>query len=353
MIEVEPSRPSVSAGGRPAPATLAESRALVFPAMTAAVRRLAPEVRPVVEHHLGWLDGDGRPTKPSATGGGKSLRATLALLSAEAVGSPPADALPGAVAVELVHNFSLLHDDVMDGDRERRHRPAAWARFGIGPAICAGDALLALAHEVLVDRPGDERRRASLALSKATGAMIAGQGQDLALERRTDTSVARYLSMAAAKTGALLGCSASIGAVLVGAGHGPVAALTRFGCRLGLAFQITDDILGVWGRPEVTGKPVGSDIRAGKASLPIVVALGSERYEAAKLRRVLASGAQDDKSVSRATALIDSSGARNLAEEEAARQLSGALECLDAVTVPDAVRGQLVELARFAVEREV
>jgi geranylgeranyl diphosphate synthase type I len=320
--------------------------------MAAAVRRLAPEVRPVVEHHLGWLDDTGAPV-PDGKGGGKAMRATLALLSAEAVGSPPDVALPGAVAVELVHNFSLLHDDVMDGDRERRHRPAAWARFGVGPAICAGDALLALAHEVLVERPGDERRRAALALAKATGAMIAGQGQDLAFERRLDTSVAQYMSMAAAKTGALLGCAASIGAVLAGAGPGPVAALTRFGCRLGLAFQMVDDLLGVWGRPDVTGKPVGSDIKAARASFPILVALGSGSREAEELRGVLADGVGDDGSVAGATALIESCGGRQVTEDQAVRQLAGALECLDAVAVPEPVRARLVELARFVGEREV
>jgi geranylgeranyl diphosphate synthase type I len=318
--------------------------------MTAAVRRLAPEVRPVVEHHLGWIDADGQAV---VGGGGKALRATLALLSAEAVGAAPAVALPGAVAVELVHNFSLLHDDVMDGDRERRHRPAAWARFGVGPAICAGDALLALAHEVLVERPGDERRRAALALAKATGAMIAGQGQDLALERRSDTSVAQYLSMAAAKTGALLGCSASIGAVLAGAGPGPVTALNRFGCRLGLAFQMTDDLLGVWGRPDVTGKPVGTDIRAGKASLPIVVALRSGRPEGEEVRSMLVDGAGDEESVARATELIECCGGRQVTEDEAVRQLAGALDCLDALSLPDAVRARLAELARFVADREV
>jgi geranylgeranyl diphosphate synthase type I len=332
------------------PSTLADSRETIFPAMAAAVRRLAPEVRPVVEHHLGWLDGNGHST---GAGGGKALRATLALLSAEAVGSTPAVALPGAVAVELVHNFSLLHDDVMDGDRERRHRPTAWVRFGVGQAICAGDALLALAHEVLVERPGDERRRAALALAKATGAMIAGQGQDLAFERRLDTSVAQYLSMAAAKTGALLGCSASVGAVLAGAGPGPVTALTRFGCHLGLAFQMTDDLLGVWGRPDVTGKPVGSDIRAGKASLPIVVALQSDHPAADELGRLLAGGVGDEATVARATALIESTGARQMTEDEAVRQLAGALECLDTLAVPEAVRARLVELARFVVERDV
>jgi len=333
------------------PSTLADSREAIVPAMAAAVRRLGPEVRPVVEHHLGWLDGNGHPV-PGA-GGGKALRATLALLSAEAVGSPPVVAVPGAVAVELVHNFSLLHDDVMDGDRERRHRPAAWARFGVGQAICAGDALLALAHEVLVERPGDERRRAALALAKATGAMIAGQGQDLALERRLDTTVPQYLSMAGAKTGALLGCSASIGAVLAGAGPRPVTALTRFRCRLGLAFQMVDDLLGVWGRSEVTGKPVGSDLRAGKASLPIVVALRSGCAEADELRRALVDGVGDEETVVRMTALIEACGGRQVAEDEAVRQLAGALECLEEVAVPDAVRDRLVELARFVAEREV
>ena len=333
------------------PATLADSREAILPAMAAAVRRLAPEVRPVVEHHLGWLDGNGHQVVGG--GGGKTLRATLALLSAEAVGASPVVALPGAVAVELVHNFSLLHDDVMDGDRERRHRPAAWARFGVGPAICAGDALLALAHEVLVERPGDERQRAALALAKATGAMIAGQGQDLALERRRDTSVAQYLSMAAAKTGALLGCSASIGAVLAGAAPGSVTALTRFGCRLGLAFQMIDDLLGVWGRPEVTGKPVGTDVKAGKASLPIVVALRSSRPEAEELCRMLVEGVGDEASVARATELIESCGGRQVAEDEAVRQLAGALESLDTIAVPDPVRARLVELARFVCEREL
>jgi geranylgeranyl diphosphate synthase type I len=161
------------------------------------------------------------------------------------------------------------------------------------------------------------------------------------------------MSMAAAKTGALLGCSASVGAVLAGAGPAPVAALTRFGCRLGLAFQMVDDLLGVWGRPDVTGKPVGSDIKAAKASFPILVALGSGSREAEELRGVLADGVGDDGSVARATALIESCGGRQVTEDQAVRQLAGALECLDGVAVPEPVRARLVELARFVGEREV
>jgi geranylgeranyl diphosphate synthase type I len=116
---------------------------------------------------------------------------------------------------------------------------------------------------------------------------------------------------------------------------------------------MTDDLLGVWGRPDVTGKPVGSDVRAGKASLPIVVALRSDRPEADELGHVLAAGVSDEEAIARATALIESSGARQVTEDEAVRQLAGALECLDTVAVPDPVRSRLVELARFVVEREV
>src|SRR5204862_3943940 len=145
--------------------------------------RLAPEVRPVVEHHLGWLDGNGHQVVGG--GGGKTLRATLALLSAEAVGASPVVALPGAVAVELVHNFSLLHDDVMDGDRERRHRPTVWALFDVGQAIVAGDALLALATELLLEA---DRADAARELTAGTAGMIRGQAEDIAFESRLDVT---------------------------------------------------------------------------------------------------------------------------------------------------------------------
>src|SRR5437660_9884298 len=145
--------------------------------MAAAVRRLGPEVRPVVEHHLGWLDGNGHPV-PGA-GGGKALRATLALLSAEAVGSPPVVAVPGAVAVELVHNFSLLHDDVMDGDRGRRHRRTVWALWGESCAILTGDAMLGLAAEVLLEADSPHAAAATRELMVATRELVRGQVEDL------------------------------------------------------------------------------------------------------------------------------------------------------------------------------
>src|SRR5438105_1971211 len=137
------------------PDVLRRARSAVGPEIERWLSRLAPPVRLVAEYHLGFADPSGRPTSGN---GGKAVRPALALLCAEATGADAATALPGAVAVELVHNFSLLHDDVMDRDRERRHRLTAWALFGESGAILAGDALLNLAHQALLEVPSPARR---------------------------------------------------------------------------------------------------------------------------------------------------------------------------------------------------
>src|SRR5215467_10223411 len=146
------------------PAGVVTARDLVGPAMATAIARLSPEVRPVAAYHLGLAginghapvngragDGTARPSATKPAGSGKALRPALALLSARAAEVPAERGVPAAVAVELVHNFSLLHDDIMDGDEERRHRPTAWTVYGIGAAILAGDAMLALAQDILLE----------------------------------------------------------------------------------------------------------------------------------------------------------------------------------------------------------
>ena len=150
------------------PAGVETARDLVGPAIAAAVNRLSPEVRMVAAYHLG-LDG---------RGAGKALRPALALLSARAAGAAPERGVPAAVAVELVHNFSLIHDDIMDGDTERRHRPTAWTVFGVGAAILAGDALLALAQDILLEDTAPQGLWAARCLSAAVHRLIAGQGAD-------------------------------------------------------------------------------------------------------------------------------------------------------------------------------
>jgi geranylgeranyl diphosphate synthase type I len=334
-----------------APGVLGRARDLVQPAMVAAVDRLDPELRPLAAYHLGWRDEHGAPT---SQGGGKGIRPALAVLSAEAAGGGGAPGVPGAVAIELVHNFSLLHDDVVDGDRERRHRPTVWALFGVGPAIIAGDALLALAQQTIqgADATSEATAAASAELADATAAMIAGQAQDMAFESRSDVSMADCLAMVAGKTGALLVCASVIGAVLAGAPGPVVGALRRYGTDLGVAFQAVDDILGIWGDPGRTGKPRGSDIATRKKSLPIVHALTAGGPESRELRDLLANGPLDDDAVARGTELVEATGARQATERVAREHLDAACQALDRADLVPTARAELADLARFVVERE-
>src|SRR6204780_4942666 len=253
------------------PAGVAVARDLVGPATEAAISRLSPRVRLVAAYHYGLADAEGNPVR---VGSGKALRPALALLSARAAGVAPERGVSAAVAVELVHNFSLLHDDIMDGDTERRHRPTAWTVFGVGAAILAGDALLCLAQDILLADQAPQGVWAARCLSAAVHRLIAGQGADLAFERRDDVTLDQCLEMAGDKTAALMACACSIGAIYVGAPAELAMGLAGFGAHAGLAFQLTDDLLGIWGAPEVTGKPVRSDLRTRKKSLPVLAAPG-------------------------------------------------------------------------------
>jgi geranylgeranyl diphosphate synthase, type I len=330
-----------------APAILGRTRTVIQPAMQAAVKRLTPRLRRPVEYHLGWLDLDGRPVEND---GGKSVRAGLALLSAAAAGAHERVGVPGAVAIELVHNFSLIHDDLMDDDRERRHRPTVWAVFGPATAIIVGDALAALAVQVVLDEPGDPPRRAAAALQEATARMIAGQADDLALEDEANVTIGACLAMAAGKTGALMSCAAALGAILAGATRQQVSALADFGSQLGLAFQAVDDVLGIWGEPMVTGKPAGNDIRRAKKSIPIVAAL--EHDDSGELRALLAEPDLADGDVARAAVLIDRLGGRAFTEDIASASLAAAFASLERSGAVPAVAAELEHVARFVVGRD-
>ncbi len=333
------------------PAGVETARDLVGPGIEAAVARLSPDIRPVAAYHLGLADSNGVPTGTPA--GGKALRPALTLLSARAAGSTPELAVPAAVAVELVHNFSLLHDDIMDGDTERRHRPTAWTVFGIGPAILAGDALQALANDLLLEGPAPQAVWASRCLSAAVQRLISGQGADLAFERRQVVSVDECLDMAADKTAALMACACSIGAIYVGAPASTAMTLTAFGAYVGLAFQLTDDLLGIWGTPEVTGKPVRSDLRSRKKSLPVVAALASESDAGRDLAVLLARTdplSEDD--LLRAAELVEAAGGKKWVEAEADTALSSALGCLADAEMPEDVRAEFAGIAEFVTARQ-
>jgi len=330
------------------PAGVAVARDLVGPAMEAAIARLSPDVRTVAAYHLGMSDADGNPRRE---GSGKALRPALALLSARAAGAPPERGVTAAVAVELVHNFSLLHDDIMDGDTERRHRPTAWTVFGVGAAILAGDALLALASDLLLESQGEPW--AARCLSAAVQRLIAGQGADLAFEKRGDVTLAECLDMAGDKTAALMACACTIGAVHVGAPPELAMGLAGFGGHVGLAFQLTDDLLGIWGAPDVTGKPVRADLRARKKSLPVVAALGSGTAAGDELAALLARPEPlDEDHLLHAADLVVAAGGRQWAENEADKQLAAANQCLADVSLPADVHGEFTAIAEFITARQ-
>jgi geranylgeranyl diphosphate synthase type I len=331
------------------PISLTSVRELVDGALRAAVGRLDPCTYRVAAYHLGWTDEEGRPRTGPA---GKTLRPALALLSARAACAPAESALPGAVAVELVHAFSLLHDDIMDRDRTRRHRPSAWTIFGEPAAILAGDALLALAVEVLLEAPGQGSARAARALAAATRRLIAGQALDMDFETRGHISVDECVSMASGKTAALLECSCSIGAVLDGAPDPLPAALEAFGADLGIAFQLVDDLLGIWGDPATTGKPALSDVRSRKMSLPVVAALNDDGPEAARLADLYGRADLSEDDLHEVAALIEAAGGRAWAELEAESRIQRAAEHLVTARIPEPVRAEFLRVADFVTRRD-
>jgi geranylgeranyl diphosphate synthase, type I len=332
------------------PAGVQTARDLTGPEIAGAVGRLSPAVRAVAAYHLGLADASGAPV----TGGsaGKALRPALALLSARAAGAAPERGVVPAAAVELVHNFSLLHDDIMDGDTERRHQPTAWTVYGVGAAILAGDALLALAQDVLLENP-PYGVWAARCLSAAVQRLIAGQGADLAFERRDDVTVEECLEMAGDKTAALMACACSIGVVYVGGSANLAMSLSGFGAHAGLSFQLVDDLLGIWGAPQITGKPVGSDLRARKKSVPVVAALTGGTSAGRELSELLAKAEPlTEDEVSRATALVDEAGGREQIEKMADAELASALSCLAEADMPEDVRAEFAAIAEFITARQ-
>ena len=335
---------------RSAHEVLAWSRGLVDPAMRAAVDTLPPSMRRVAGYHYGWWDADGTPRAGDA---GKAIRPTLAMLCAEAVGGSVVDAVPTAVAVEMVHNFSLLHDAVMDRDVSRRHRPTAWTVFGVSSAILAGDALLTLAFDVLAGSGHPRSQDAMRLISSAVQDLVEGQCEDVSFEDKIDVDLSECLVMAGEKTGALLACSTAIGALYGGGTATQVEHMRVFGEHLGLAFQLVDDLLGIWGDPRVTGKPVHSDLVSRKKSLPVVAALTSGVPAADELASLY--GRRDvlsDVELARAAELVELAGGRSWTQREAVDQLDLALAELS-LAAPDArVAAELDGLARLVTRRD-
>ncbi|MEW2153721.1 family 2 encapsulin nanocompartment cargo protein polyprenyl transferase [Streptomyces sp. NPDC007189] len=339
----------------PEAATLLErTRAVVDPELRAALTSLPGSLRRIALYHFGWQNADGTPAAGNA---GKAIRPALVLAAAAALGGPAARtaAVRAAVAVELVHNFTLLHDDVMDRDTSRRHRPTVWTVFGDADAILAGDALQALALRLLAEDPHPASGPAAARLAGCVVELCAGQHTDTDMEHRAPDEVTldEVLAMAEAKTGALLGCACALGALYAGAGDDEVAALDGFGRQAGLAFQLIDDVIGIWGDPRHTGKPAGADLAARKKSLPVVAALASGTEAAAELAELYGKPyvSGDDEGIARTARAVERAGGRDWAQAEAADRMARAVQELSrAVPAPEAAGG-LLALAEFVTRR--
>src|SRR6476646_4733690 len=288
-------QPRIGAGRvtRSIPTAIGRAREVVLPALRASVAQLEPRMALVAGYQLDWNDEFGNPIEH---GGGKALRPTLAIISAGAAGGTLVDGL--------------------------------------------------LSH-------GQAGVRALPCLTEAVHQLISGQSDDLAFEGSAAVDLAACLHMEAGKTGALLACSAAIGAAAVRGRDQLVNALWRFGAELGMAFQLVDDILGITGDPVITGKSSSSDVRAGKRSAPVVAALTSGTNAGRRLAALLGDGRPDsEEEVRLATELISEAGGLDWAAREADRRLGAALAALEDASLPSAALHDLVTLARYVVERD-
>ena len=324
-----------------------------LPAIDAEMRRVVrpPQDDPaltvfygMLHYHLGWVDAD---FKPVVSDSGKRLRPVLTLLTCEAAGGDCESALPAAASIELLHNFSLIHDDIEDGDPTRRGRATLWTIWGKAQAINAGDALFTLAHialggMVVRNVPPPRRLAVRERFDQACLALTQGQHLDLSFESRPSVSEAEYLRMIGGKTAALVAGACAIGAIV--AGSDVAAYYENFGREVGFAFQIQDDLLGIWGDPAITGKPAGNDIRQRKKSLPI--AYGLDRSE--RLRELYAAESIDVEAVSEE---LDHIGARDYAEALASQHHQRALSALDATSHDNTATDALRELANSLLNR--
>ncbi|MBI4233659.1 MAG: polyprenyl synthetase family protein [Chloroflexi bacterium] len=335
------------------PEAFHQYRELIEAELRASLKDRGEALYRMMEYQLGWIDEQGNPRSGPP---GKRLRPLLCLLVCEALGGEPRLALPLAAAVELVHNFSLIHDDIQDGNLERHHHPAVWWIWGPAQAINAGDGMHALARLSLLQPEGQGLPPTTLllairALDQACLRLCEGQYLDISFQERLDVSVESYLRMVEGRTGALVGCALELGALAAGGEDQLGALLQQAGVKLGMAFQIRDDILDLWGA--AAGKAAAGDILSKKKSLPVVFAL--ERAPASQKRqlgsfyfkRVL-----EPADVPQIVSILDSLGAKGFCQEMALRFQQEALALLERSGISGERLAPLRSVAGFMVQRE-
>ncbi|HWE64796.1 MAG TPA: polyprenyl synthetase family protein [Chloroflexota bacterium] len=304
----------------------------------------------MMAYHMGWVDQAFVPVPARA---GKSLRPALCLLLADGLGADPGACAPLAAGIEILHNFSLVHDDIEDRSMTRRGRPTVWSIWGEAQAVNVGDGLFSLAHQLCLRAPLAQHQPAVFvpilqSLERAIITLCEGQFLDMSGEGNLDLSSDAYLRMIARKTASLIGEAAWVGARVATDDPATLDAARRFGVELGLAFQIRDDILGIWGDEGETGKSASSDIATRKMTLPIILALeaGSDT-----LRARYGAPPQDPDDEQQVRALLEATGALQRTDAAEHVHWQAAMEALDQMPLPADWRELVRHYARSFVER--
>ncbi|MCS6800426.1 MAG: polyprenyl synthetase family protein [Chloroflexota bacterium] len=334
----------------------AEILGRLLPAIERALEAAVPHeggLAVMVRYHLGWCDSDGNPAKNRT---GKRIRPALVLLAAQAMQGEIDDALPAAVAVELLHNFSLIHDDIQDRSPERHGRPTVWTVWGEAQAINAGNVLHVLAHRslaALADRRPPVGWAALQRLYDTSLRLCDGQYLDLSYEQRPRIRLDDYLTMIAGKTASLIGLALELGAMAATDDREVWMTYRQIGEQIGLAFQIWDDYLGIWGDPTLTGKPVGEDIANRKKTLPAAYAF--EHAVGEDLRVLIDAyrpGAAEPAPLAAVLDVFERVGARAYTEQLATETIDRALAALDSAPGALDPLADLATLARYLVGRD-
>jgi len=305
------------------------------------------ELHTMLSYQMGWV---GEGAGPQAQG--KQIRPLLLLLTAQAGGGSWKDALPAAGAVELLHNFSLIHDDIQDDSPTRRGRPSVWKKWGRAQAINTGDAMYTLAYRSLHQLHNTCAPQTALQayhiFNRTCFRLTEGQHLDLKFEARGEITLDKYWTMVERKTSALLEGAMEIGALCAAVSEKERHAFREFGLNLGLAFQALDDILGIWGEKEVMGKSNQSDLLTGKKTLPILYGLAQK----GDFYTAWTSGEITPRDVSRLARLLEKEGARRFASEKAARLTETALENLEKAQPAGDAGAAIHDLATQLLQRK-
>ena len=340
-----PAQRNGAVGAAPlAPAMLAAVEAELESVVRQALPGPYAEVEAMVRHHLGWEAG----AVP-----GKRVRPLLTLLCAASAGGDWRRAVPAAASVELIHNFSLVHDDIEDSSPTRRGRPTVWSRWGVPQAINTGDFLHVASHLACHRLLGggisvETALAAQRELDDACLQLTLGQYLDLAFEGQPAVAAEEYLRMIAGKTASLVSAAAGVGAVVAEAASGARDAYRKFGWSLGIAFQMLDDLLGIWGEPDQTGKSAADDLRQGKKTFPVL--LGLQRSpEFVRLWAAARGNSPDVDSLRRA---LEDCGAESDTRREAETHTAQAMEALHSAGPRPPAADELRSLAERLLRRD-